>query len=150
MRQYVLSLLIFILISPVCLAADPDELLADPELEERARILGGKLRCVVCKSQSIEDSDAPLAKDMRVLVRERIENGQSDQQVIDFLVERYGDYVLLHPPVQQNTFLLWFLPGIFVVGAAGMIFFKFKPDPSDGGEPLSADELKMLDDLVDK
>src|SRR3954465_14992811 len=92
------------------LAVQPDEILTDPALEGRARALSQELRCMVCQNQSIDDSDAPLAKDLRVLVRERLTAGDTDNQVIDFLVARYGEFVLLKPRVSIHTLLLWFSP----------------------------------------
>ena len=111
------------------LAVEPDEVLADSALEDRARIISRELRCVVCQSQSIDDSNAPLAKDMRIIVRERLVAGDSDEEVLQFLVDRYGDYVLLKPPVQRNTIFLWASPAlIFLVGAgvAGAYLFNIK------------------------
>lgn len=101
------------------LAVDPDEMLADPVLEARARRLGSELRCVVCQSESIEISSAPLAGDMRRLVRERISAGASDLEVKAFLVERYGDYVLMRPPVKPETYALWLAPAM-LLGAGGL------------------------------
>ena len=114
-----LCFLVFSVVGPA-LAVEPDEVLADPALEERARIIGRELRCVVCQSQSIEDSNAPLAKDMRIVVRERLVAGDSNDQVFDYLVSRYGDYVLLKPPVQNNTLFLWAAPIIIFTAAAGV------------------------------
>src|SRR6201990_1148892 len=91
-------------------AVQPDEMLKNPALEGRARALSKELRCMVCQNQSIDDSDAPLARDLRLLVRERISAGDSDGQVIDFLVARYGEFVLLKPRFNQHTVLLWLLP----------------------------------------
>jgi cytochrome c-type biogenesis protein CcmH len=91
-------------------AVQPDEMLKDPVLEARARHLSEELRCMVCQNQSIDDSEAPLARDLRLLVRQRLEAGDSDRQVLDFLVARYGDFVLLRPPVKLDTLLLWGLP----------------------------------------
>jgi cytochrome c-type biogenesis protein CcmH len=95
-------------------AVAPDEMLKDPALEARAREIGQTLRCVVCQNQSIDDSNAPLAKDLRVLVRERLTAGDSDSQAIDFIVARYGNFVLLKPPFQINTLLLWFGPAALI------------------------------------
>lgn len=95
----------------------PDEVLSDPALEARARLISKELRCVVCQNQSIDDSNAPLARDIRILVRERIKNGDTDQQVKDYLVARYGNFVLLRPPVQKNTLILWFSPLLFIFSA---------------------------------
>lgn len=98
-------------------AVEPDEVLADPALEARAREISANIRCVVCQSQNIDDSNAPLAKDMRIIVRERLSAGESDEEVYEFLVERYGDYVLLKPPVQSNTVFLWAAPFVIFMTA---------------------------------
>ncbi len=101
-------------------AVEPDEILADPLLEARARALGQELRCLVCPNQSIEDSDAPLARDLRLLLRERIEAGDSDEAALAWIVERYGDYVLLRPPLEIRTLLLWIAP-LLALGAGAWI-----------------------------
>src|SRR5436309_15778379 len=100
------------------IAVQPDEMLADPKLEGRARSLSRELRCMVCQNQSIDDSEAPLARDLRVLVRERIAAGDSDGQVINFLVARYGEFVLLKPRFESHTLLLWLLPPFVLLGGA--------------------------------
>jgi cytochrome c-type biogenesis protein CcmH len=105
--------------SPV-FAVQPDEILKDAGLESRARALSAELRCLVCQNQSIDDSDAPLAKDLRVLVRERLQAGDTDQAVLDYIVARYGDFVLLKPPVNSHTLLLWIAP-LFVLAGAVLI-----------------------------
>ena len=121
------------------------------EVEERARDVGRSLRCVVCQNQSIEESDAALAKDMRVLVRERMALGATDAEVIEFMRLRYGDYVLLKPPFQRNTYLLWIVPGLMVFGMGiwlGLIARKKTPNlvlP----ESLSDDERAVLNQLMD-
>ena len=97
-------------------AVQPDEILPDPKLETRARGLSHELRCMVCQNQSIDDSEAPLARDLRLLVRERIAAGDSDSQVIDFLVARYGEFVLLKPRLERHTLLLWLLPPLALAG----------------------------------
>ena len=103
------------------LAVQPDEVLADAALEARARVLSKELRCMVCQNQSIDDSDAPLARDLRILVRERLQAGDSDQRVIDFLVARYGEFVLLKPRFSLHTALLWLGPAaILLIGAVGL------------------------------
>jgi cytochrome c-type biogenesis protein CcmH len=103
-------------------AVEPDEMLSDPALEARARALSQGLRCLVCQNESIDDSGAPLAHDIRVLVRERIKAGDTDQQVIDFLVARYGEFVLLKPPLSWHTAILWGLPpGLLLIGIVVMI-----------------------------
>jgi len=100
------------------LAVQPDEVLSNPALEGRARSLSKELRCMVCQNQSIDDSDAPLARDLRLIVRERIKDGDSDRQVIDFLVARYGEFVLLKPRLALHTALLWFGPPAMLCGGA--------------------------------
>lgn len=120
-------------------AVEPDEVLADPVLEARAIEISRNLRCVVCQSQSIDESNAPLAKDMRLLVRERLSAGDGDEEIYRYLVERYGDYVLLKPPVQQNTILLWAAPAlIFAAAGLGAGFFLMrmkKIDEADDDDP---------------
>src|SRR5437870_7996793 len=108
-RCLVAAVLSLAILSPA-IALGPDEVLSDAALEARARALSKELRCMVCQNQSIDDSDAPLARDLRVLVRERIARGDSDAHVIDFLVARYGSFVLLKPPFNTHTLLLWLLP----------------------------------------
>src|SRR6266852_5680219 len=106
---------------PRALAVQPDEILSDSTLEARARALSKELRCMVCQNQSIDDSDAPLARDLRILVRERLQAGDNDRQVIDFLVARYGEFVLLKPRFSPHTALLWLGPAaILLVGAFGL------------------------------
>ncbi len=107
--------------SPSAHAVQPDEILANSALEARARTLSKELRCMVCQNQSIDDLDAPLARDLRVLVRERLQAGDSDRQVIDYLVARYGEFVLLKPRFSWHTALLWLGPAaILLVGALGL------------------------------
>jgi len=113
-----LSLFLASIIQPAR-AVEPEEVLADAALEARARAISRELRCVVCQSQSIDDSNAPLAKDMRLIVRERLVAGDSDQEVFQFLASRYGDYVLLKPPVQSNTLFLWAAPAVILLIAMG-------------------------------
>jgi cytochrome c-type biogenesis protein CcmH len=102
--------------SSAAYAVQPDEIMSDPIKEARARDLSRELRCMVCQNQSIDDSDAPLARDLRLLVRERIAAGDSDAQVIDFLVARYGEFVLLKPRLERHTLLLWLLPPLALAG----------------------------------
>jgi cytochrome c-type biogenesis protein CcmH len=105
-------------------AVTPDEMLNDPALEARARELSQLLRCVVCQNQSIDDSSAPLAKDLRILVRERLAAGDTNQQTLTYIVARYGNFVLLRPPMQINTLLLWFGPAL-ILALAGFAAFRF-------------------------
>ena len=135
------------------LAFTPDEPLADSALEARARALHAELRCMVCQGQSIADSNAPLAQDMRAIVRERIAAGASDDDVRGFLTDRYGDYVLLDPPVKPETYALWFGPAaVFVAGAAiaFALVRRARAGARDtGAAPLSAEERRRLDALLD-
>ncbi len=132
----------------------PSERLSDPALEARARALSEKLRCLVCQNENIDDSNADLAHDLRVLVRQRLVAGDTDRQVLDYLVTRYGDFVLLDPPVQPDTYVLWFGPAIVLaLGAGGIaLFFRSRrraalPDP---GAALSPDEAKEVARLLDE
>jgi cytochrome c-type biogenesis protein CcmH len=121
MRALLPIALLMALAAPTA-AVTPDEILKDPALEARARHLSQELRCMVCQNQSIDDSDAPLAHDLRVLVRERLSAGDSDNQVRNFLVSRYGDFVLLKPPLQLDTLLLWGLPpAALLAGLAALL-----------------------------
>src|SRR3954468_2061814 len=115
LRQLALVLAFAMAIAaPTAFAVQPDEILSDPTLEARARVLSRELRCMVCQNQSIDDSDAPLARDLRLLVRERLQAGDSNGQVIDFLVARYGEFVLLKPRFSGYTALLWLTPPLLV------------------------------------
>ena len=118
------------------------------DTEQRAREIGRSLRCVVCQNQSIEESDASLAEDMRRLVRARIAAGETDEEIIKFMQTRYGDFVLLKPPVQSNTYILWFAP--FLIAGGGLIWFALqrrKPDEELSAVPLSDEEKAALDTL---
>jgi cytochrome c-type biogenesis protein CcmH len=137
--------------SELARAVQPDEMLADPKLEARARALSGELRCMVCQNQSIDDSDAPLAHDIRVLIRELLSKGDSEEEVKTFLVSRYGDFVLLKPPLQANTLLLWGAPPlILIVGAAFLIAaIRRRGDANLSPSPLSAAEERRVSALLD-
>ena len=117
---------------PVANAVQPDEIMSDPAKEARARDLSRELRCMVCQNQSIDDSDAPLARDLRLLVRERIAGGDSDTQVIDFLVARYGEFVLLKPRFNPHTVLLWLLPPLALMGG-GLALWAYSRRRRTGG-----------------
>jgi len=137
------------------LAVEPDEVLANPALEARARELSKELRCVVCQNQSIDDSNADIARDMRLLVRERLVAGDTDPQVVSYMVARYGDYVLLRPPFQTNTLALWIGPPLmaFVLVTLGVLFFRtYQRERAVRGEPepLSPTDREQLDALVEK
>jgi cytochrome c-type biogenesis protein CcmH len=136
----------FMLLSPA-LAIEPGEMLADPELEARARSIASELRCLVCQNQSIDDSDAPLAKDLRVIVREKLKDGASDAQVRDYLVARYGDFVLLRPPMKPETLLLWAAPAIVLLGGALAIFAGLRRSRRAGAAALTEEERAQLQAL---
>ncbi len=153
-KRVVIGLLsLFILSVPPALALSPDEILDDPVLEERARALSLELRCMVCQNQSIDDSDAPLAKDLRSLVRERLVAGDSDADVISFLVDRYGEFVLLKPRFALHTLILWAAgPAVLLAGIAGLFLILRRRKPvvpgASGTEQLSAEEQARLDALL--
>jgi len=134
-------------------AVTPDEILPDPQLEARARSLSHELRCMVCQNQSIDDSDAPLAHDLRVLVRERLKAGDSDSQVIDFLVARYGEFVLLKPRFEWHTAPLWLAPiALLLIGGITVYASVRRRRAATAGpeapEPLSKSEQARLAELT--
>ena len=136
-------------------AVQPDEILPYAKLEERARNLSRELRCMVCQNQSIDDSDAPLARDLRLLVRERLTAGDSDKQVMDFLTTRYGDFVLLNPPMNAKTFLLWALPsGLLILGGIVLVLAMRRRSGGAAGAgasvaALTAEEERKIASLLD-
>ena len=144
-------LIVGLLASGPSQAVQPDEILKDPALESRARNLSRELRCMVCQNQSIDDSEAPLARDLRLLVRERLTQGDTDQQVLDFLVSRYGNFVLLRPPLEWHTMLLWGLPpAVLIAALVGLMIKARRQRPTASGtEALSQDEERRLSTLVD-
>jgi cytochrome c-type biogenesis protein CcmH len=130
----------------------PEEMLPDPALEARARALSTEIRCQVCQNQTIDDSNAPLAADLRRLVRERLVSGDSDAQVLTYLVQRYGDYVLMRPPVRPSTWPLWFGPSaILVIAAASLVLFlRRRSTSSEVPVQLAADEERRLTDILER
>lgn len=130
-------------------AVSPDEMLDDPQLEQRARDISAGLRCLVCQNQSIDDSDADLARDLRVLVRERLVAGDSNAEVEQFLVDRYGEFVLLNPRLSAHTVLLWIAaPVLFILGVLGLVFARRgRSGQADGS--LTAEERAALKALED-
>lgn len=135
------------LIAAPSFAVSPDEILSDPVLEMRARDISTGLRCLVCQNQSIDDSDADLAKDLRVLVRERLVAGDSDDAVRQFLVDRYGEYVLLNPRVNNHTLLLWIAaPVLLIAGLVTLVVLGRRKVPVEV-DKLSAEEQAALDEL---
>lgn len=138
------------------LAVQPDEMMKDPSQEARARSLSRELRCMVCQNQSIDDSDAPLARDLRLLVRERIGAGDTDSQVIDFLIARYGSFVLLKPPFEPQTFALWLLPPLALGIGAVLLLISARRRRGAGNAgvetsvpPLSSEEQAKLAEIID-
>ncbi len=138
--------------SSAAYAVQPDEIMADPVKEARARELSRELRCMVCQNQSIDDSEAPLARDLRLLVRERIAAGDSDAQVIDFLVARYGEFVLLKPRFEPQTLLLWLLPPLVLAGGGLALWMHSRRRPgsavADAAATLTPEEEARLAALV--
>lgn len=145
MRRLLLTLA-FLLTAAPAFAVNPDEVLADPALESRARALSAQLRCMVCQNQSIDDSNAELARDLRLLVRERLKNGDTDKAVIDYVVSRYGEFVLLNPRLRGETLLLWGAPIVlFLAGATAMVLFVRRRGGKTTGTPLSDVEKAELE-----
>ncbi len=132
-------------------AVDPQEVLKDPKLEARARDISAGLRCLVCQNQSIDDSDAPLAKDLRLIVRRELEKGATDQEVVDYVVARYGDFVLLKPPFRLSTLILWLTP-LLLLAAGGVLaarMLRRQPETQDTPPPpLTPEEQKELQALL--
>ena len=148
MRRLLLAL-VFLAAAFPAFAVNPDEVLADPALEARARALSAQLRCMVCQNQSIDDSNAELARDLRLLVRERLTNGDSDEAVIDYVVSRYGEFVLLNPRLRGETLLLWGAPVVlFLAGAAAMVLFVRRRGGKATGTPLSEAEKAELEKVL--
>ena len=150
MMRCFLLLVTFIVLNAAAYAVEPDEILKDPALEARARSISAELRCLVCQNQSIDDSHAPLARDLRLLVRDRLKAGESDTQIRQYLVERYGDFILLKPRVAADTIILWGAPflalllsGYFVWRAA-----QRRGALSQSDAPLTDDEKAQLDRIL--
>ncbi|HVA13119.1 MAG TPA: cytochrome c-type biogenesis protein [Stellaceae bacterium] len=145
----ILALLLLILLAPAALAVEPSERLADPVLEARARALSEQLRCLVCQNETIDESDAPLAHDLRVLLRQRIAAGDSDSQAVKFITDRYGDFVLLKPPVEPATYVLWFGPiAVLALAAGGALLYLHRRQVAAPAPPLSAAERRQLERLM--
>jgi cytochrome c-type biogenesis protein CcmH len=131
-------------------AIDPQDRLTDPALETRAREISAELRCLVCQNQSIDDSDAPLARDLRRIVRERIEAGDTNSAVIDFVVARYGEFILLRPRLGLHTILLWIAPIVLLGGGLAIAYFSLwgRREAETYRAPLTADEKKLLAEIL--
>src|SRR5690606_13740717 len=144
--------LVFVMLTPA-LAVSPDEVLDDPQLEQRARDISAGLRCLVCQNQSIDDSDADLARDLRILVRERLVEGDSNDEVEQYLVDRYGEFVLLNPRLSANTIVLWVAaPLLLAIGLIGIfVASRRQATPTPAGlTPEEAAALAALEDDTDK
>ena len=142
-------LVLFLGFSGAALAVQPDEVLADKALEARARALSTELRCLVCQNQSIDDSNAPLARDLRLIVREKLVAGESEDAILAFLVARYGEFVLLKPRFTMATALLWLGPFlVLLAGGIGIVLLARRRRVVENSAPLSADEQARLDLLT--
>jgi len=146
-RALVAPLLAAMLLAGPALAVQPDEILKDPALEVRAREISAGLRCLVCQNQSIDDSDAPLAKDLRVLVRERLKGGDTDREVRDFVVQRYGEFVLLRPVFAIHTLFLWLTP-VLVLALGGLGLYGALRRRQPPAAPLDEREQAELDRIL--
>jgi cytochrome c-type biogenesis protein CcmH len=135
-----LWLLLVLLLAAPALAVQPDEVLADPALEARARAISAELRCVVCQNQSIDESDAPLARDLRIVVREQLTLGKSDADIMAYVVARYGNFVLLKPPVAAATWALWLGPFIVLISGGALLLLWLRRRKIAEVAPLSAAE----------
>jgi len=152
MRRLAALVLLLLAWAMPAAAVDPGEMLADPALEARARDISKDLRCLVCQNQSIDDSDAQLARDLRVLVRQRLAAGSTNEEVVDYVVSRYGDFVLLKPPFKLSTYALWIGPAVIFAGGLLAVFAFYRRRaglPEAAPVPLSAEESRRLERLLD-
>jgi len=148
MKRLLTLLALLLSLGAPAFAVSPDEVLADPALEQRARDISAGLRCLVCQNQSIDDSDAELARDLRILVRERLVAGDSDAEVEQYLVDRYGEYVLLNPRLSDHTLILWAAaPVLLVLGIGGLFLAMRRTAQKPGAEALSEEEKRVLTEL---
>ncbi|WP_337266408.1 cytochrome c-type biogenesis protein [Oryzifoliimicrobium ureilyticus] len=150
LRLSLIAAVIAVVLHPVgAFAVNPSEMLPDPAQEARARALSAELRCMVCQNQSIDDSNADLARDLRLLVRRRIEAGDTDQAVLNYIVSRYGEFVLLKPRFEAKTILLWGAPGILTIaGVAAILTSLRRRQARYEAEPLTDDEKRHMDELL--
>jgi cytochrome c-type biogenesis protein CcmH len=151
-RLAVLLVLAFstLALSPSAWAVEPDEILDDPVLEARARDISAELRCLVCQNQSIDDSDAPLAKDLRVLVRERLVAGDSDAQVRSFLVDRYGEFVLLKPTMSLANLILWLTAPVAILIGAAVVIWRVRKNSGRAETNLTPEEERALAKILEQ
>lgn len=150
MRRFAAALFLLLLSIAPLKAVEPDEILSDPALEARARALSLGLRCLVCQNQSIDDSNAPLARDLRILLRERLTAGDSDEQAVDFIVARYGDFVLLRPRFNAATWLLWIGPFALLLAAGTYLFVRRRNKEDAIERSLDPREEAELQRLLDR
>ncbi|WP_424944138.1 cytochrome c-type biogenesis protein [Aliiroseovarius crassostreae] len=150
MKRLMASLAVLACLATPSFAVNPDEVLDDPVLEERAREISSDLRCVVCRGENIDESNAEIAKDLRLLVRERLVEGDSNDEVVDFIVERYGEYVLMKPTATGANIVLWLAgPVLFLIAAiTGVVYLRRRAQAGDRSDGLSADEEKRLQELM--
>jgi cytochrome c-type biogenesis protein CcmH len=145
----ILLVLLAVLLAGAAQAVEPSEMLKDPALEARARVISQEIRCLVCQNQTIDDSNADLAHDLRVILRERLQDGDTDQQVKDYLTARYGDFILLKPPFGARTLLLWIGPAlIFLAGAGIIVVAVLRRRRLPAAAPLSEEESQRLARLM--
>jgi cytochrome c-type biogenesis protein CcmH len=147
LRAGALALLMGLSATGMAQAVQPDEMLADPGLEARARAISRDLRCPVCQGESIDDSNAPISRDLRIVVRERIMAGDTDAQVVDFIVDRYGEFVLFNPRAQGANLVLWLAgPGLLLIGLAGaFVYLRRRSDPVAAPELTEAEQARLKD-----
>jgi cytochrome c-type biogenesis protein CcmH len=136
--------------APAAIAVEPGEMLSDPALEARAREISKELRCLVCQNQSIDDSSADLARDLRLIVRQRLTAGDSDYKVLQYVTDRYGDFVLLRPPVKPATLVLWLAPPLLLIAGAvlSVAYLRRRQRPGAEVRPLSPEERRQVDALL--
>ncbi|WP_163268994.1 cytochrome c-type biogenesis protein [Chelativorans alearense] len=149
-RTVLLLLLLLLALAWPAAAVEPDEMLADPALEARARDLSAELRCMVCQNQSIDDSNADLARDLRILVRDRIRAGDTDEEVLAYIVSRYGEFVLLKPRLSARNALLWATPVLVLIGGGLIAFVNLRRRTERRAATLSAEEEAALKSVLDE
>ncbi|WP_424939521.1 cytochrome c-type biogenesis protein [Aliiroseovarius sp. S253] len=152
MKRLIASLVVMGCLAAPAYAVNPDEVLADPVLEERAREISADLKCVVCRGENIDESNASIARDLRLLVRERLVEGDSNDQVVDFIVERYGEYVLMKPNSSGANLILWATgPALFLIAVlSGGLYLRRRARAQDGAQSLTQDEQDRLNELLDE
>jgi cytochrome c-type biogenesis protein CcmH len=150
MKRLVAGLFLLMIAILPARAVQPDEVLSDPALESRARALSEGLRCLVCQNQSIDDSNAPLARDLRILIRERLKAGDSDEEAVAFVVARYGDFVLLRPRFMPETWILWIGPFALLLIAGGFLYLRRRRGGNEAERALAPEEEAALKRVLDR